>query len=564
MTASISRSNPRPPALESKKADKPAPTQRVSQRPAGCWQKFQRYAASTFPFIALAFTYVHSKLYPAPPAPKKKGPLEYMDMHLKNPNLTTADAKACYIYISSGYFQKREKLDKSPNEILKTFWERLIAIQAKAKMPPVARAINQLDRLLQADVAPSDAKAMLVGIEADINRLKDIKEDPLYQVLTEKLTAVRKKAATISVAKPSPTAGFRFKSTPKPLAKTVQPVIGIESGSPNNCWINATLQYLNCNPHIRAWILGEEFPKDLSVIPDFLTQMEEDRRGRMVTCANTSANIRVSLQKRFPRDFSFTGQEDANVFFTHMMGFLEKRVGREFTYADTPLVTHKRIYRTYKWGASDAPPLKGPTEHHRMSEVNLDKREGIAPSPAEVGANEISLQLPDDDQAIIHGKWAYEEDGAKLIRDAFSYKQRVEQNYQTAKGAKTFIQDSAEVRFQEPPTYLFVRADRFHPDGRRKRNIPINMPLSPVTVPGKHFSYSLDPIDHPDNQRYELFGVVRHISGSGSARSGHYISYIKKEGRWYELNDDVASPISDAKAAELFKSAYLYQFRRVT
>ena len=52
-------------------------------------------------------------------------------------------------------------------------------------------------------------------------------------------------------------------------------------------------------------------------------------------------------------------------------------------------------------------------------------------------------------------------------------------------------------------------------------------------------------IEDDENITYELVGVVVH---SGIAESGHYISHIKREGKWYEFNDSQVSEINlDAK-----------------
>jgi len=560
---SIPRSRP---PLESKStalpraSATPAATQKVTKVPGGCWQKIQRYAQSTFPFFLSAFNSVHAWFYPPP---KEVGPIDWMAEHLQDPKLTAEVAKQCYLDITEGYLGNRENLDKSPTEVLENFWDHLIRVQEKAKMPPLARAVHSLNRLLMDDISPQDAKAKSVGMVADIKRIKNIKDDPLYALFQEKAAAVDKKAKS-----PAP------RPTPIPLTATVQPVIGINSGSPNNCFINATLQRLYHNPHIRAWILGDQFPKEFGGIRELFEKMEEDRLARRRTCRMASAAVRQVLHQRFPNDFSKSDQEDANVFFTHIMGLLQRctvisppgqPIVRRFTYFDSPLVTEKKVFRFFSWGEKDVPPLQGSVDDHRMTEVNPGKREGIAFSPTEKGSNEISFTLPDDlDPKKPHGGWKDAENGAQLILDAFAYKQKVTQGYQTSKGAKTFVQHAAEVHFSSPPLYLFVRADRFNPDGRTKRNMLVNMPLSPITIPGKHFSFSLDPRNHPANQRYELCEMIRHTSGSGSARSGHYLSYVKKDGQWYELNDGIPRLIIDPKeVSRLASDAYLYQFRRV-
>src|SRR5580700_4622788 len=125
MTTSVTRSRLNPPALESKGA---APTQvaaqKVTQRPSGCFQKLQRYAADTFPLISWAVGYVYARIYP----PKPKGPVAYIDMHLNRRDLTTDQAKKCYESVRSAYLKNRKHLDKKPHEITDLFWDKMRAI----------------------------------------------------------------------------------------------------------------------------------------------------------------------------------------------------------------------------------------------------------------------------------------------------------------------------------------------------------------------------------------------------------------------------------------------------
>lgn len=180
-------------------------------------QPCQRYTSWAFSIIPWAVSCIYATAsYICPrknsPRTRKPSPIDYMDQLLKRRNLTIQDAQSCYNRVCVGYLGNRKKLDNDPN--INLFWEKLIAIQAKANLPPVARAIQTLNRLLQKDVSPSDAKTKLVGIVSDINKLKNIKNDPLYALLTEKISAVRKKADA-PAAKPGimPTISSLFKRT---------------------------------------------------------------------------------------------------------------------------------------------------------------------------------------------------------------------------------------------------------------------------------------------------------------------------------------------------------------
>lgn len=550
-TIPVTRSRPQP--LESKSRTPPRVAATASRHTKEPPSRCQRYTSWAFSIITWSASSIYAWMYP----PKKLGPIDHMAKLLKDKDLTAEKAKKCYLRVCRGYLGNRAKLDRAPTELLQTFWEQLIAMQAKAKMPPLARAIHSLNRLLMDDISPQDAKAMSVDMVADINRIKNIKDDPLYALFQEKAAAVDKKAKS-----PAP------RPAPTPQFTTVQPFIGMTSGGANNCWINSMLQYIFCNDDLFNWLVGDQSPKELANTKAVLIAMEEQRLKKRATCSVPSSKAREEFRALFNRvsisRVSASGMEDAHEGFSRITSFLQTTFGRNPTFVRSALVTKKKIVRHFRWGAGDTPPIQGSTDFGMMTRVDLSKREGTAVQPGiDEGSNEILLTLPDDlDSAKPGGGWP-EQDGAELILSYFAHDQAVTKAYKTERGDRNFQQHSAEARYSAPPAYLFVTASRYEFSGARtkKKNILINMPLTPITIPGKHFSFSLEPGEHPANQRYELSAMIRHTSTS--AKTGHYIAYFKKDGHWYELNDSVGKRISDAEAARHAKSAYLYQFRRV-
>ena len=110
----------------------------------------------------------------------------------------------------------------------------------------------------------------------------------------------------------------------------------------------------------------------------------------------------------------------------------------------------------------------------------------------------------------------------------------------------------AEKRFtiHEAPLVLTVHLKRFSPLGRKISHYvdyDDRLSLHPFMSEGQHgFSYS-------------LYGVICHAGGGPN--SGHYFAYVKdKDGRWWEMNDDMVSPIGGAPVSK--KNAYILFYMR--
>lgn len=110
----------------------------------------------------------------------------------------------------------------------------------------------------------------------------------------------------------------------------------------------------------------------------------------------------------------------------------------------------------------------------------------------------------------------------------------------------------AEKRFtiHEAPLVLTVHLKRFSPLGRKISHYvdyDDRLSLHPFMSEGQHgFSYS-------------LYGVICHVGGGPN--SGHYFAYVKdKDSRWWEMNDEMVSPIGGAPVSK--KNAYILFYMR--
>lgn len=111
---------------------------------------------------------------------------------------------------------------------------------------------------------------------------------------------------------------------------------------------------------------------------------------------------------------------------------------------------------------------------------------------------------------------------------------------------------NAEKRFtiHEAPSVLTVHLKRFSPLGRKIGHHVIydeHLNLQPYMSKGQYgFTYS-------------LYGVICHAGGGPN--SGHYFAFVKsRSGRWYEMNDEMASPISGPPVSK--KTAYILFYMR--
>ncbi|KAF8639892.1 hypothetical protein AX17_001144 [Amanita inopinata Kibby_2008] len=110
----------------------------------------------------------------------------------------------------------------------------------------------------------------------------------------------------------------------------------------------------------------------------------------------------------------------------------------------------------------------------------------------------------------------------------------------------------AEKRFtiHEAPIVLTVHLKRFSPMGRKiSHHVDYDdrLTLQPYMSEGYH------------GPSYSLYGVICHAGGGPN--SGHYFAYIKsRDGRWWEMNDEMVTPIGGAPLNK--KSAYILFYMR--
>lgn len=105
-------------------------------------------------------------------------------------------------------------------------------------------------------------------------------------------------------------------------------------------------------------------------------------------------------------------------------------------------------------------------------------------------------------------------------------------------------------KMKKLPEDLFIQAKRFTQSGE-KINFDLDIP--------DFYPFPHEHVKNGKGALYECVGCVVHL-GETLAR-GHYITVIKKEGQWYEANDDKVIAISEKEALNHLRQGYLFNFR---
>ena len=103
-----------------------------------------------------------------------------------------------------------------------------------------------------------------------------------------------------------------------------------------------------------------------------------------------------------------------------------------------------------------------------------------------------------------------------------------------------------------PPPILTVQVKRFGNAGRRKINTFIQVDRD---VDVEEFVAEEVMLKHT---KYEVFAIAVHLGHS--IELGHYVAFVKRNGRWFECNDESVGEVRERTA--LSKNAYLVFYRR--
>jgi hypothetical protein len=127
-------------------------------------------------------------------------------------------------------------------------------------------------------------------------------------------------------------------------------------------------------------------------------------------------------------------------------------------------------------------------------------------------------------------------------------------NYSTAEG------QSVRKVFRTVPQTLLIQIKRFghhyHNDGStvpRKNTRALDIPLE-MDV-GADLSRDRSPA------RYECTGFIEHRGGA--VNGGHYISYVKRQGKWWLCDDGSVREVTAAQVADAKRNSYMISYRKI-
>jgi Ubiquitin carboxyl-terminal hydrolase len=105
--------------------------------------------------------------------------------------------------------------------------------------------------------------------------------------------------------------------------------------------------------------------------------------------------------------------------------------------------------------------------------------------------------------------------------------------------------------FQKSPQELYLQAGRFQFKSGETRKIE-----TPIAMPHR---FNLPGL--PGSPTYDCDSFIYHVGPSLDA--GHYISYFKREGKWYCADDAIVKPVSDEAAHQMMRTSYLFHYARI-
>lgn len=274
-------------------------------------------------------------------------------------------------------------------------------------------------------------------------------------------------------------------------------LIGIKNGG-QNCWMNALCQFLQ-TPALRAMV--RDLPsKRFKGLQEALAVYEKEKESdsERSVCSLDSQQLRLWARGHLS-DISpkVSNPEDPVLLLRYLL-----------TSSSLPLYTfNQRVSRFLTGEAAPYEESAKQLKHERILDLSL------APFANE---DEVSPE--------------------QLFTGAFN-------STAVDPGERTVIRRS----FATPPSDLTLCVQRNA--GATRLDTEVNWTLD-LHVDKAHFG---------KKATYDCDGMVIHRGSS--MNGGHYIACVKdKEGRWWELNDTSATPISFRKAGELMRGAYLLHF----
>lgn len=313
----------------------------------------------------------------------------------------------------------------------------------------------------------------------------------------------------------------------------------------NNCWANSMIQFMMNIPNVRQSISKLGFFNRLKGIKSILNAYQtEEKNVNVRTSSVDSQKLREILNRVSPGGISsdISRQEDAQEAFAKLSEVLPKsEMKKSYTYSIEGDLPRPKTFS----GVNGS-------ELSVIDEKTFVKRENQS-------FDFIPLSIPEN----------------RLFAPSLSDLIDFSFNSKDCGGNFTEFEDlqgnlnrynlkSENWKFTSAPEDLFFSFNRFvaysHENESGQKEFHPDKICSKVKVPSV---LELKKEKHiiTCNANYELDSFIVHKGDS--VNFGHYISYVKKNGHWYECNDSYVRPLSEKDALAFASEAYLVYYKKI-
>lgn len=405
-------------------------------------------------------------------------------------------------------------------------------------------------------------------------------------------------------------------SAPPSTTTGANPYPGLENRTGNDCWANALMQLIASVPSLQAMLteLGDlleangdtpDKREQGTILKRELKQLVRDRVSRARVSTADTKNIRHALsvilsplpgsEGRIIEDSA--RQEDAHEALNALITLHEtmKKAAGTFTEREPGRFPLKvtRHYREIE-GPSRAPSpafRSGSTTEVRVSAE--DRIRLTCRDPADSDAYSVlgpentsartdteifcKIEISADMERRLH---EYRLASPRLTAaDRKSREQQLFTGYiqsyfdsglpASSEAGYYFNQDDRMMhaykpyketkRISAPPSEFILLIPRFSPDRRKYKHENPGGSRTEIQVPLQE-RFTLPSEYVGENATYEVDGFVRHMGDTGG---GHYISYQKLNGIWYEFNDKNVREIPADELKVAMEEGYFFHYRKL-
>lgn len=289
----------------------------------------------------------------------------------------------------------------------------------------------------------------------------------------------------------------------------------------NTCYMNAGLQALLATPKFTEYLMNADPSKNywVGIMQEFLKEISQ------ATKTFKPSKLKQMFEQDY-EDFEGFRQHDAQEF---LIRFIELFTNQKNKY-DLQQVTS---FRNFMYSEQSITRGVEPCTHVSISDQGTHFLKQV---PLEDTTDTLDLETLIA-QTAQEGLLSIEEGNAFACRRCDGYV-------------------NALIRFvigKPYPSIIGFNLLRFSTENINAR---VN---TPILYPSR---LNLQVVFGSDvEQPYELYAVVIH-AGKGR-HSGHYFAYTKRDGVWYECNDEHVNEITEEDALDKHKGAYLLFYKRV-